>query len=387
MQNCKAMEGMKPVMVMVLVQSLFAGMNVLYKLVANDGINFRILIAYRMVFAAAFMTPLALVFEIRKSWRNLTWTVLFQSFLTGLFGGTVAQNLYIESLAKTSATYSVAIFNLVPAITFILSTSLRMEKLAIRTHAGKAKVVGTILGIGGAMLFTFYKGFQINIWSTNINLLRHYGDKNNHGQAPSSANKDSGSILLGSGMALGSCTSFAIWLIIQAKMNKGYPYLYSSTALMAFMGSVQSVAFSICMDRDWKQWKLGWNIQLLAMSYSGIFNSGIAVTLMAWCVKKGGPVFVASFQPLLLVMVAVAGSLLLDEKLHLGSVLGGLLVVSGLYMVLWGKSKEMKNQITPLPATASLQCQDEHQSPTIEVITSSSMEDMNHINDRNVTNN
>lgn len=28
--------------------------------------------------------------------------------------------------------------------------------------------------------------------------------------------------------------------------------------------------------------------------------------------------FVASFQPLLLVMVAVAGSLLLDEKLHLG---------------------------------------------------------------------
>lgn len=57
-------------------------------------------------------------------------------------------------------------------------------------------------------------------------------------------------------------------LTVQAKMNKGYPYLYSSTALMAFMGSVQSVAFSICMDRDWKQWKLGWNIQLLAMSYS-----------------------------------------------------------------------------------------------------------------------
>lgn len=63
MQNCKAMEEMKPAMVMVVVQILFAGMNVLYKLVANDGMNLRILIAYRMMFAAAFMIPIALVFE------------------------------------------------------------------------------------------------------------------------------------------------------------------------------------------------------------------------------------------------------------------------------------------------------------------------------------
>lgn len=57
------MEEMKPAMVMVVVQILFAGMNVLYKLVANDGMNLRILIAYRMMFAAAFMIPIALVFE------------------------------------------------------------------------------------------------------------------------------------------------------------------------------------------------------------------------------------------------------------------------------------------------------------------------------------
>lgn len=63
MQNYKVADGMKPVMVMVLVQILFAGMNILYKLVADDGMNFTILIAYRMMFAAAFMLPLALVFE------------------------------------------------------------------------------------------------------------------------------------------------------------------------------------------------------------------------------------------------------------------------------------------------------------------------------------
>lgn len=63
MQNYKVADGMKPVMVMVLVQILFAGMNILYKLVAEDGMNFTILIAYRMMFAAAFMLPLALGFE------------------------------------------------------------------------------------------------------------------------------------------------------------------------------------------------------------------------------------------------------------------------------------------------------------------------------------
>lgn len=97
----------------------------------------------------------------------------------------------------------------------IISYTCRMENLSIGTYAGKAKVVGTILGIGGAMLFTFYKGIQIHIWSTNVNLLNDHSHQNSHAQAPSSVHKDFGSLLLGSVVSLGSCTSYAIWLIIQ----------------------------------------------------------------------------------------------------------------------------------------------------------------------------
>ncbi|CAL5329686.1 unnamed protein product [Camellia sinensis] len=52
----------------------------------------------------------------------------------------------------------------------------------------------------------------------------------------------------------------------------------------------------------------------------GIVACGVTFTLMAWCVQIKGPLFVSIFSPLLLVLVAIAGSLLLDEKLHLGRV-------------------------------------------------------------------
>jgi hypothetical protein len=57
-------------------------------------------------------------------------------------------------------------------------------------------------------------------------------------------------------------------LAAQAKMSKEYPSHYSSTALMSTMGAIQATAFGLCVERDWSQWKLGWNIRLLAVAYS-----------------------------------------------------------------------------------------------------------------------
>lgn len=51
-------------------------------------------------------------------------------------------------------------------------------------------------------------------------------------------------------------------------MTKRYPCHYSSTALMSLMASIQSVVFALCKERDWNQWKLGWDIRLLAALYT-----------------------------------------------------------------------------------------------------------------------
>ncbi|MFQ6648763.1 hypothetical protein Gotur_020898 [Gossypium turneri] len=339
----------KPPLLMVLVQIIFAGVNVMYKLAADDGMSLRLIVVYRFMFATVIMVPLALIFE-RKSLKKINRKVLLQAFLCGLFGGSLGQNLYLQSLVHTSATFVAAMINLAPAFTFILAIfnyDNRMEKLAIRTNAGKAKVCGTLLGIGGAMVFTFYKGIDINIWSTNVNLLKHH-----HQQVgPRHSYHGTGHFIIGAFFGLLSCISFSLWLINQAKMSVGFPYLYSSTALMCLMGSIQGALYAVCTVRDWNQWKLGWNVRLLAVAFVGIMGSALLVFLVSWAVRLKGPLYAAIFNPLGLVFVAIVGSLLLDEKLHLGSIIGGLMIVCGVYVVLWGKAKEMKQktQLVPVP--------------------------------------
>lgn len=69
--------------------------------------------------------------------------------------------------------------------------------------------------------------------------------------------------------------------VLQAKMSEIYPCHYSSTALISVMGSFQAVAFALCTERDWTQWKLTWNLRLLTVAYMVLlFNSFTKNTLI-----------------------------------------------------------------------------------------------------------
>ncbi|CAN6584441.1 unnamed protein product [Malus baccata var. baccata] len=234
----------------------------------------------------------------------------------------------------------VSTFNLLSLLLVVLLVSLLQDeklyvgrmKLAIGTRTGRAKVVGTLVCVGGTMIFTFYKGHEIVIWLTDVNLLRKYSHQNSH-----VLHRNTRTQLLGSVLALCSSISFAMWLIFQKKMTRDYPCQYSSTALMSIMassggsikgpgwsryhpnlGKMASTAFGLCKERDWSEWKLGRDIKLFTAVYSGVITSGLVLTLTAWCVRMRGPLFVAIFNPLGLLLVGLAATLLLDEKLHLG---------------------------------------------------------------------
>ncbi|KHN32156.1 WAT1-related protein [Glycine soja] len=77
---------------------------------------------------------------------------------------------------------------------------------------------------------------------------------------------------------------------------------------------------------------IGWDMNLLAAAYAVIHFLSI------W------PVFVTAFNPLMMIIVAIMGAFILAEKIYLGGVIGAILIVMGLYSVLWGKHKENKEK-------------------------------------------
>ncbi|KAI4342015.1 hypothetical protein MLD38_026678 [Melastoma candidum] len=322
--------GLREPIMMVIAQIAMAIVNILYKLAAREGTSLKAMVMYRLIFATAFLAPVAFFFE----------------------RGSLGQTLYLESLALTSATYASAMVNLIPAVTLVLATLFGLEKLSIRRIEGVAKVLGTLLGLGGATLLTFYKGVEINIYSTHVDVLHLHG----LGGAGAPPVPQYQNILLGSIMAVGSCLSMSFWLIVQAKMSKEYPCQLSSTALMSFMAAIQSLVYALVRENDWKKWRLHWNISLLAIVYAGVVGSGLCITVVAWCVRTRGPLFGSMFSPLILVAVAFMAPLLLNEKLYLGSILGAVLIICGLYSVLRGQARERKklNQLVPADSTLEI---------------------------------
>ncbi|KAM0925000.1 hypothetical protein ACQ4PT_004487 [Festuca glaucescens] len=319
---------------MVGVQLLFSVLNILIKLALNDGMDARVLVAYRFMFASVFLCPIAFFVE-RKTRPPLTKKVLLHLFLCGLFGFTVNQNLYVLAIKLTSATFVTAIANLTPAATFILVILTRLETLKLREPAGQAKFVGTLVGMGGAMLLTFYKGPEFKLLHRLPHPKLGHISEAHHSHPPSTSHQ-----IVGSFLGIISCFSYATWLVIQAKVGEVYPCHYSIAAIVCFFGAIQSTIMAVCVQREMEQWRLGLNIRLYSSAYAGLIASGFAFPLLSWCLRKKGPLFIAVFSPLMLIFVAALSALLLDEALYLGSVLGSILIVGGLYLVLWGKAKE-----------------------------------------------
>ncbi|VVA94467.1 unnamed protein product [Arabis nemorensis] len=333
---CEMWREMKGVMAMVVVQIATAGLNILFKLAVADGMEPRVLVAYRLVFATIFMLPLAFFFQ-REKRPEFTWSLCLLALLSGLLGSVIPSTLAVTGIALTSATFASAAGVLSPLVTFALAALLRMESVGLGSRQGNAKVFGTVLGVGGALVFIFYRGKDIYLWSTHVDLV------NPKPRDDATTHKVS---IIGALSVFGGIFSYSLWLLLQVKVSNRFGGPYWNATLMNMMGSVVAVLVALCWDMNLKEWRLGWNIRLLTIAYAAILISGMVVAVNAWCVESRGPLFVSIFSPIALVIVALVGSFFLNETLHLGSIIGTVIIVGGLYLVLWGKNKEMKSNST-----------------------------------------
>ncbi|KAG6765320.1 hypothetical protein POTOM_029351 [Populus tomentosa] len=289
----------KPFLAVILLQFGYAGMFTITKHALDEGMSQHVLVVYRHAVATIVIAPFAL-------------------------------NLYYTGMKYTTATFTSAMCNVLPAFAFLMAWALRIEQVNIRKMHSQAKMIGTIVTVGGAMLMTLVKGTQLDLpWT------RGY-DQQASASALTKQDPIKGALMIATG-----CVCWASFIILQSITLKSYPVELSLTAWICFMGTIEGSMVAVVMERgNPSAWSVGLNYKLLAAVYSGVVCSGIGYYVQGLIMKRKGPVFVTAFSPLSMVIVAILGSFLLKEILCVGRVIGAVVIVTGLYLVLWGKSKD-----------------------------------------------
>ncbi|XP_030454164.1 WAT1-related protein At3g30340-like [Syzygium oleosum] len=328
----------QPYVAMLAIELAFAVVNVLFKKALDEGANPLVLITYRLSISTIFLAPISYILE-RNSRPKLTFRILCYFFFSAMLGASLSQYLFLFGVQRTSATFSCAFLNLAPVMTFVVALPFRMEVVDIRSSSGIAKVLGSIVCIVGVLTLSLYRGSSL---LNHPQLTSHpFSPAARLGATRSTARWVMSSMALFLGTLLWSC-----WFLVQSNIGKLYPCKYTSTAFMSFFGALQSAMLAgLTPGRSLSVWVLKGKVEILTVVFAGMVCSGLCYVGMSWCVKKRGPVFTAAFSPLVQIFAAMIGIPALQEQLYLGSLLGSVLVIVGLYVLLWGKNREMHESI------------------------------------------
>ncbi|CAA2968795.1 WAT1-related protein At5g64700-like isoform X1 [Olea europaea var. sylvestris] len=331
------MEMNKPFLVVLFIQSIYAGYFLLSKVAFDVGLNPYVFVFYRQAAATVFLAPTALFFQWKTA-PPLSFTIFIKIFLLSLCGITMSLDIFGVALTYTTASLAAATINTLPVITFFLAILFRMEKVKLRTSPGFMKVSGVALCLAGATTIALYRGPFLKL------LLHHHLIKSHHQQLEGHSIPSTLTWIKGVSLMLLSNLSWALWLVLQGHVLKSYPSKFLLTTLQCFSSTIQSFFVAVAFVRDPNEWKLGWDVKLISIAYCGIVVTGITFYLQTWVVEKKGPVYLAMTTPLILIFTTAASTFLFGEIISLGSVLGTLFLVGGLYCVLWGKTKEEERE-------------------------------------------
>lgn len=243
------------------------------------------------------------------------------------------EGFYLLGLEKTSPTFAAAMQNSVPALTFLMAALLRYESVHFNRIDGVAKVLGVLASVGGASIITLYKGPAIY----TPHLALHKEQYLSILEDASGKNWNLGGIYL-----FGHCLCWSGWIVMQAFVLKRYSAPLTVSAFTCFFGVVQFLTIAAFFVKDSKAWQFNSSGEIYSILFSGLVTSGLASAIQIWTIGKGGPVLASIYLPLQTLLVALMASIIFGEEFFLGGIIGAFLIISGLYLVVWGRSQETK---------------------------------------------
>ncbi|XP_015695085.1 WAT1-related protein At5g64700-like [Oryza brachyantha] len=330
--------GIKAYAAIVLIRLMYSGMHVMSKVALDHGMNPYVFVFYRHGTAALVLIPATLILERPKA-KLVTFKIAAKMFVHALYGVTACGFLFNVGLNYASATSSSALYNVQPVVTFILAVVFGMESMKLKKLHGNVKAAGILSCITGVTVLAFYQGPMFR--SFNHHRLFQKGSssssaaENTHSQTQ---------WVLGIFLMTLSNVLAGLWTVLLGPLIEETSKLMNTTLQISW-AAVQAFVIAVIAERDFAKWKLGWSVELPTVIYSGVIVTAVSYYMQMWTITKRGPVFLAMSMPLTFIFTIIISSFILGDATSLGSIFAGILLIGGLYNVLWGKNIEEQDEL------------------------------------------
>ncbi|KAI3844792.1 hypothetical protein MKW92_034543 [Papaver armeniacum] len=337
---------------LAIVQILYGGFHIISTVALNAGINEIVFCVYRDLIALSLLAPVAYFRSKRIHLPPINSSLIISFFFLGLTGVFGNHLLFLMGLGYTNPTYAAAVQPATPVFTFLFAAFMGTEKVNLLKTEGQLKVSGTLVCVFGAILMVLYKGPAI--FGNNVSKLLHgvatNGLIDRAQQEPAgwfiSGMLDIGLTKFQTGIfcLIGNCFCVAAYLALQAPLLLKYPASLSVTAYSHFFGAMLMVIAGLSATNGNTVWTLTQS-ELIAVLYAGVVASAVNYGATTWSNKILGPALVALYIPLQPFASAFLSKIFLGNDIYLGSILGGSLIIIGLYMVTWASYRERQEAI------------------------------------------
>jgi len=249
-------------------------------------------------FALGLVT-LALIVSLKHEWKSIPFRDLGWFLFLGFNGIFVHQLLQVNGLVSTSAINTGWMVALTPIFAVLLAWALLREVL------GLAQLAGFALAVAGTLLVVS----RGELMSGGIGLPATRGDL----------------------LAFLSAPNWAIFSVLSKRVLTRYPPSLMMTGTMG-LGWLMLLPLFVG-SRGWQELTGLVVDSWAALLFLGLFCSGIAYAFWYDALEAAGAGQVASFLYLEPLVTLVVATLLLDERPALATLLGGGLILTGVWLV------------------------------------------------------
>lgn len=225
-----------------------------------------------------------------------------------ILGGTIGVTVYFifenYGLRFISAANATILLASIPLFTVVI------EGIVFKKKIGTKKMLGVILSLLGVILVI---GNSISV--------------------------DKGpDVIIGTLLMLGAALSWVIYSLINKSLDGSYPTIFLST-YQSIIGGLFLIPFALLERKEWQPISL---ISWVNILYLALFCSALCYILYLYALKHLGPSQTNVYINLMPFIGVIAAFLILGERLYSLQLLGGLIIILGIFVVNHRGAKQLQ---------------------------------------------